>query len=75
LHLLLVPDVRSLPGVNLNALAGWIEGVFGDGDLAEAVRVATRTARSYAEGCLKVYELVALRLDQAREVAGMEGWT
>jgi hypothetical protein len=75
LHLLLAPDDRSLPGVNLNALADWIEAVIGDGDLAEAMRVATRTAGSYADGCLKVYELVGLRLDQAREVAGTEGLT
>jgi hypothetical protein len=72
LHLLLAPDVRSLPGINLNALAGWLEGIIGDGELAEAVRVATRTAGSYAEGCLRVYELLGQRLEQARVVAGQE---
>ena len=34
LHLLLTPDVRSLPGVNLDALADWVEEVIGDSELA-----------------------------------------
>ena len=72
LHLLLAPDVRSLPGINLNALADWIGGIIGDGELADAVRVVTRDAGSYAESCLKVYELVGLRLEQARDRAGQE---
>jgi len=72
LHLLLTPDVQSLPGINLKALADWIGGVIGDGELADAVRVVTRDAGSYAESCLKVYEIVGLRLEQAREIAGQE---
>jgi hypothetical protein len=75
LHLLLAPDVRSLPGINLSALADWLERILGDEELAHAVRVAARTAGSYAEGCLSVYELVGLRMKQAREVAGTEGLT
>jgi hypothetical protein len=75
LHLLLAPDVRSLPGINLNALADWLEGIIGDEELAEAVRAAARDAGSYAEGCLSVYELVGLRLEQANVVAGQEGMT
>lgn len=72
LHLLLTPDVQSLPGINLNALADWIGKIIGDGELADAVRAVTRDAESYAESCLKVYELVGLRLEQAREIAGQE---
>jgi hypothetical protein len=75
LHLLLAPDVRSLPGINLHALAEWLEGILGDEELAHAVRAATRNAGSYAEGCLSVYELVGLRLEQASVVAGQEGMT
>ena len=73
LYLLLAPDVGSLPGINLSALGDWIEGIIGDGELARAVRAATRNAGSYAEGCLMVYELVGLRLEQANVVAGQEG--
>jgi hypothetical protein len=69
LHLLLAPDDRSLPGVNFNALVDWVEQVIGDRELADALRKTTRNSASYVEGCLKVYELVGLRLSQAREVA------
>ena len=69
---LLTPDVRSLPGLSLTALADWVGRVIGDGELAHALRNATENAGSYVEGCLRVYELVGLRLEQAREVAGQE---
>jgi hypothetical protein len=72
LHLVLTPDERSLPGMNLNALVDWVGRVLRDEDLAEAVGTVTRDAGSYVEGCLKVYELVGLRLEQAREVVGLE---
>ena len=70
LHLLLAPDVRSLPGVSLGALADWVERIIGDGELADAVRAVTRGTRSYVEGCMKVHELVGQRIMQARKVTG-----
>jgi hypothetical protein len=75
LHLLLAPDDRSLPGVNLRALADWVGGIIGDGTLANEIRIITREAGSYVERCMKVYELVGLRLTQARKVAGQEVFT
>jgi hypothetical protein len=72
LHLLLTPDARSLPGLSLTALANWVQRAIGDLDLAHALRNATENAGSYVEGCLTVYELVGLRLEQAREVVGQE---
>jgi len=56
----------------LTALANWVQRVIGDGELAHALRNATENAGSYVEGCLRVYELVGLRLEQARDVAGQE---
>lgn len=70
-HLLLAPDVRSLPGINLNALADWVGRELADEEFAERIRTAVRTAGSYAEGCLRVHELVGHRLDQARMVEGI----
>ena len=70
LHLLLAPDDRSLPGVNLNALAGWVGRALGDDDLARIVNEVSNSAESYAEACLTLYELVGLRLQQARQVLG-----
>ena len=72
LRLLLTPDIRSLAGINLNALTDWVKRVIGDTELADALRKATQDAGSYVDGCLRVYELVGLRLEQARDVAGQE---
>jgi hypothetical protein len=70
LHLYFTPDARTLPGINLNKLADWIERVIIDAEFAEEVRNVSRTAESYVDGCMKVYEIVELRLNQAKEVAG-----
>ncbi len=70
LLLLLTPDVQSLPGVNLGALAVWVEQIIGDRELANALRKTTENAASYVDGCLNVYELVGRRLVQAREALG-----
>jgi hypothetical protein len=70
LHMYLTPDTRTLAGINLDRLADWIEQVIMDREFAEEVRSATRTAGSYVDGCMKVYEIVGIRLDQAREAIG-----
>jgi hypothetical protein len=68
LHLFLEPDNASLPGINLKALPEWIEMSIGDKDLAESIRGIVDTAGNYVEDCLRVYELVGYRLDQARGI-------
>ena len=70
LHLLLTPDARSLPGLNLNALSEWVGRTLGDNDLARIVNEVSNSAESYAEACLALFELVGLRLQQARQVLG-----
>lgn len=72
LHLFLAPDDRTLPGVNLTALADWIENAVGDPELARELRTKTANAASYVEGCLMTYELVGARLVQARAAVGEE---
>jgi hypothetical protein len=67
LHQFLAPDVASLPGISLKALTKWIEVSIGDKELAESVRKIVDTGIHYVEGCLKVYEMVGYRLDQARK--------
>jgi hypothetical protein len=69
-RLLLAPDDRSLPGLNLSALAVWIRRVIGDAELADRVEAAVQAADNYVAGCLEVYELVVARLDQAERIAG-----
>jgi hypothetical protein len=61
--------------VNFNALVDWVERVIGDRGLADALRKTTENTASYVEGCLKMYELIGLRLTQAREIAGQEVFT
>ena len=72
LHLLLAPDDRSLPGINPTALSDWVEKVIGDSALAQSLRSAHGTARSYVEWCLTSHELVGLRMTQARSMLGGE---
>jgi hypothetical protein len=68
LHLLLEPDARSLPGVNLQALAHWIRRVLDDEDFALATAQVVERSESYAEACALLWELVGHRLDQAQIV-------
>ena len=70
LHLLLTPDVRSLPGVNLKTLAQWIRRVLDDDDLALVMEQVVGSSASYAEASASLYELVGQRLEQAQKVAG-----
>jgi hypothetical protein len=72
LHLFLAPDDKSLPGVDFTSLVDWVRRVLGDHDLTNEIEKISRESRSYVDGCLKIYELVGLRLTQAREVLRLE---
>jgi len=67
LRLFLEPDNASLPGIDLKRLPDWIEASIGDGELAASVRTIVDQSVNYVEDCLKVYEVVGVRLDQARK--------
>jgi hypothetical protein len=69
LFLHLAPQPNSLPGVNLQRLPDWVRDVLGDPVLADAIRGAVESSHSHVDGCLRVYELVAVRLAQAEAVA------
>jgi hypothetical protein len=68
LHLFLEPDNATLPGINLQALPEWIELSIGDQELAQSIRAIVDTAVNYVQDCLRVYEVVGYRLDQARGI-------
>jgi hypothetical protein len=72
-HSHLAPDIRSLPGVNLNALPEWISSTFGDVDLAQGVRAIVGESTSYVEKCQSIHELIGQRLDQAAAVLAEKG--
>jgi len=69
LFLHLAPSPNSLPGVNLTRLSAWVRDVLGDADLAAAIGEAVAASRSHVDGCMRVYELVAVRLAQAETVS------
>jgi len=64
----LSPDAASLPGINLKALSEWIGGVIGDRELADSVQKIVNASVSYVDDCVKIYEVVGYRLDQARKI-------
>lgn len=68
LHLLLEPDDASLPGINLKVLPEWIEVRIGDKELAESIQAIVNAPVNYVEDCMKVYDVVGYRLDQARKI-------
>ena len=68
LFLHLAPEPNSLPGVNLMRLSEWVRDVLRDPALATAIRDAAAASGCHVEGCMRVYELVAMRLAQAESV-------
>ena len=68
LFLHLAPQPNSLPGVNLARLSEWVRDVLGDAPLGAAIREAASASSCHVEGCMRVYNLVALRLAQADAV-------
>ncbi len=72
LHLYLTPDDSTLPAINLERLADWIEQVIADVDLAREVRSTAAAAGSYVDACMAMHPLVGSRLAQAREVIGAD---
>lgn len=74
LHLHLAPDDRCLPGIDLKALVVWIRDEVEDEELSCRVLDALENSPSYAAACVKIFDLVGFRLDQARRVAGTEDW-
>jgi len=67
LHDFLAPDEATLPGINLKGLPEWIEMRIGDRELAASVQTIVDQSVSYVEDCIKVYEVVGVRLDQAHK--------
>jgi len=69
LEFVLLPQKNSLPGVNLERLADWIENDVGDPLGAAQVRDAVAAAPSYVGACMAVYACVRDRVASARRVA------
>lgn len=68
LEFALRPEPRSLAGLDLQRLAGWIEQEIGDPVAAAEVRAAASAAPSYAEACQAIHVLVRDRVALAHRV-------
>ena len=68
LEFVMLPQKSSLPGVDLERLADWIENDVGDPVGAAQVRDAAAAAPSYVDACMAVYERVRDRVASARRV-------
>ncbi len=68
LEFVLLPQKYSLPGVDIQRLADWIENDVGDPEGAAQVRDARAGASSYVDACMAAYERVRDRVASARLV-------
>ncbi len=64
----LSPARRSLPGINLESMADWVEHHIGDTQTASDIRLLVCECSSQIEACKQVWTLLGERVDQAREV-------
>ncbi len=64
----LEPSSRSLPAIDFDRLANWLETALEDTQTAEQVRNASATCTSYVETCKSVYALIGARIKDAEGV-------
>lgn len=64
----LEPSSRSLPAIDFDRLANWLETALKDKHTAEQVRNASATCTCYVETCKAVYALIGARIKDAEGV-------
>lgn len=67
-HWFLEPTSKSLPSIDFDRLADWLETTIKDKHIAGEVRHTAEVSSSYVETCKMVYELVGARISEAEEV-------
>jgi len=67
-HWFLEPTTKSLPSIDFDRLAHWLETTIKDHHIAGQVRHAAKTSSSYVETCKTVYGLIGTRIIEAEEV-------
>jgi hypothetical protein len=70
LELLLEPAPSTLPGLDFDSAAAWVERVIGDVGLAAAIREEAARDASYVDRCRDLHAVVARRVAEIREAAG-----
>lgn len=66
-HCFLTPCSKSLPAVDFQKLADWIETSLQDGKTAEQIRKVYSAKGSYVDNCKATYELLGTRIEEAKQ--------
>ncbi len=67
-HWFLEPSLQTLPAINLDKLADWLEQQYQEGETAASIRRVVQESSSQVEAYKQTYQLIGARLMQAREV-------
>ncbi len=70
-HWFLKPSLQTLPAINLDKLAEWLEQHYQEQETAASIRLIVQESPSQVEAYKRTYELLGVRLTQAREVANV----
>ena len=64
----LQPSLQTLPAINLNKLADWLEQHYQEQKTAASIRRIVKKSPNQVEAYKQTYELLGARLTQAKEV-------
>ncbi len=67
-HWFLEPSLQTLPAINLDKLADWLELHYQEVETAASIRQIVLDSANQVEAYMQTYELIGARLVQAREV-------
>ena len=67
-HWFLEPSLQTLPAINLDKLAEWLEQHYQEIETAASIRQIVKNSPNQVEAYKQTYELIGARLTQAREV-------
>jgi len=70
-HWFLTPSLQTLPAINLDKLADWLEQQYQEQETAAEIRRIVQESPNQVEAYKQTYELLGVRLTQAREVANV----
>ena len=63
----LTPTKKTLPAVDFDQMAHWLETTIGDAQTAGELCTLCKNAESYVESCRSAYELIGARIAEAEE--------
>jgi hypothetical protein len=70
-HWFLEPSLQTLPAINLDKLADWLEQQYQERETAKSIRLIVEKSPNQIEAYKQTYELLGVRLTQAREFANV----